>query len=112
DGAVHVQAESGILDVESGASTVTLASPSPNPTDGSVSLRFYLPESAPVDMAVYDVAGRMVKTLTRCAAGAGWQTASWDGTDARGKSAASGVYLCRLEAGGAVATRKMILLRR
>ncbi|MBD3348931.1 MAG: T9SS type A sorting domain-containing protein [Candidatus Eisenbacteria bacterium] len=112
DGAVHVQAESGILDVESGASTVTLASPSPNPTDGSVSLRFYLPESAPVDLVVYDVAGRLVKTLTRCAAGAGWQTASWDGTDARGKSAASGVYLCRLEAGGAVATRKMIHLRR
>lgn len=41
----------------------------------------------------------------------GSYTATWDGLDDRGEPAASGTYLIRMEAGGFVETRKIVLVR-
>ena len=42
---------------------------------------------------------------------AGAHTATWDGTDAAGRPVASGVYLCRMEAGAFSVVRKMLLIQ-
>ena len=67
---------------------------------------------ADVDLALYNLEGQKVVTLVQGAREAGTYTARWDGRDDRGRSLASGVYLCRLWAeGGHVETRKLLLLR-
>ena len=63
------------------------------------------------DLRVFDVSGRLVTTLLDEHRPAGEHVARWDGRDARGATAASGLYFARLEAGGRTETRKMVLMK-
>jgi YVTN family beta-propeller protein len=83
----------------------------PNPFNQSAKIRFAITKPAQVRLAVYDVRGRLVRTIIDEARGPGVHTVVWEGRDHRGRRAASGVYFCRLEAGEVVETRKMLLLR-
>jgi hypothetical protein len=83
----------------------------PNPFNPSVQIAFVNPIRGPVHAGIYDAGGRLVKTLATRAMPAGPHTMQWDGIDDRGQGAASGVYFLRLRAGGASATRKLVLLR-
>jgi hypothetical protein len=84
----------------------------PNPFNPSTIIAYDLPEPATVDLVVFDVTGRVVRTLV---AGervpAGRHEAVWNGRDAAGRSVAAGVYLCRLAAGGYVETRSLSLVK-
>ena len=62
-------------------------------------------------LAIYDVAGRLVRSLVAGRVPAGYHATVWDGKDDRGHAVASGVYLYRLEAQGKVLTRKLMALR-
>jgi flagellar hook assembly protein FlgD len=64
-----------------------------------------------VDLRIYDVAGRLVKTVLAEEVTAGIHSATWDGTDRRGSAVASGVYFYKIVAGPNVSTKKMVLLR-
>ncbi|MBN2172458.1 MAG: right-handed parallel beta-helix repeat-containing protein [Candidatus Krumholzibacteriota bacterium] len=91
---------------------VTLNANYPNPFNPDTEIRFGLPEAAPVTLRIYDVAGRLTATLlAEELLPAGWHTAVWRGRDDAGRPQASGIYLSRLEAGGASLTRKMTLLK-
>lgn len=79
-----------------------LASGFPNPGRREVTLRWGLRRTGPVDLSIYDVQGRLVRTLLRGPESGGWKTAHWDGRDERGRPVPSGVYLVRLEADGRV----------
>ncbi len=81
---------------------------SASPAAGPVRLRFALPHAAPVRIAVYDAAGREVRVLADGAFGEGEWTRAWDGTDARGNLAASGLYFARLVAGGETRTLRFV----
>jgi len=83
----------------------------PNPFNPETVLRFDLPASAQVRLAVYDLLGREVKVLLSGSLPAGAHAVRWDGRDASGRTAASGVYLYRLVAGSFTQTRHMTLLR-
>jgi hypothetical protein len=83
----------------------------PNPFNPSTNISFTLPGETNTILSVYNIEGRLVKTLVNESLGGGLQTISWDGTDARGNPVSSGVYLYRLRAGGNVMTKKMILLK-
>ncbi|GEM_PF-3316512 len=63
-----------------------------------------------VSLKIYDVMGREVATLVNREIPAGSYEARWDGRDALGQRVTSGVYVYRLQAGGLVQTRKMLLL--
>jgi len=84
----------------------------PNPFNPATMLRFVLAEAGPVRLAIYDLTGRRVRALL---AGevleAGEHARHWDGRDAAGRALPSGLYLCRLEAKGRVATGKLSLLK-
>jgi flagellar hook assembly protein FlgD len=62
-------------------------------------------------LAVYDTAGRLVRTLASGVSGGEAATASWDGSSESGAKVASGVYLVRLAAGGRSETTKVAVLR-
>ena len=83
----------------------------PNPFKGSTTIKFAIPEPMRMQMAVYDVRGRLVTTLVNKKMGPGIHTATWDGTDRHGARVASGLYFCRLAAGEHIRTRKMMMLR-
>lgn len=84
---------------------------SPNPSAASAVIRYTLPQSSQVEIAIYDIAGRLVRTLEARPQSGGTHTAVWDGTDNQGARAASGVYSTRITADGRQAVGKIVLLR-
>lgn len=84
---------------------------SPNPFTGTTTLALALPEPAPVTLAVYDVAGRLVRRLDHGVLAAGTHVIRWDGRDGDGLAAGSGVYFLRVTAGDRVRDRKAVLLK-
>jgi hypothetical protein len=84
----------------------------PNPFNPTTTIRYDVPAGgAIVDLAIYDVAGRLVKRLASGFQQPGARTAVWDGRNGRGQQVATGVYFYRLHAGTFVSTRKMVLLK-
>jgi hypothetical protein len=95
-----------------GHPTLRLSPPVPNPASGGVSIRFEIPDRVgSVRLAVYNVGGRLVRTLLDGPVPTGSASILWDGTDDRGVQASSGVYFVRLTAGGRSVAGKMALLK-
>lgn len=78
----------------------------PNPFNASTTLSFTLPVAANVKLSVYDVQGRLVKTLAEGMLTAGSHQAVFDGSNL-----ASGLYLAKLTAGNFTAVQKLVLLK-
>jgi hypothetical protein len=83
----------------------------PNPFNPVTTIRYALDEPGRVEIEIFNVLGRKVRTLVDEVVPAGAYIATWDGTDAAGKPVSTGVYLYRLTAGDVVLTRKMLLLK-
>ncbi|HPF34480.1 MAG TPA: C25 family cysteine peptidase [Candidatus Krumholzibacteria bacterium] len=83
----------------------------PNPSRGRTELAFALPAAAPASLRVYDAAGRLVRTLLAGEIPSGPGQTVWDGRREDGRDAGAGVYFFRLESGGEVRTRKLLLVR-
>ena len=64
-----------------------------------------------MDLSIYSVDGRRVKTVMHGEQGAGSYRATWNGVDDRGASLKSGVYFVRLQAAGVVKTRLITLVQ-
>jgi subtilisin family serine protease len=84
--------------------------PAPNPSTLAAALRFGLPADGHARVAVFDCSGRRVRVLIDGTLSAGPHLVYWDGRDAGGRAAPSGVYLVRLESGGAVTRQKLVRL--
>jgi len=92
--------------------TLRLVGNTPNPFNPRTTIIFELPAAATVDLRVHDLTGRVVRTLAAGDAyGPGRHELVWDGTDAAGRDAASGVYVCRLVAVGETRNGHMVLVR-
>jgi hypothetical protein len=83
----------------------------PNPFNPSTEIRYQLPRECRVRVVIYNLVGQEVVRLVDEVQAAGRHAVRWSGEDGRGGDVASGVYVCRLEAGGFVAQRKMVLIR-
>ena len=83
----------------------------PNPFNPTTVISFDVPRSGPVSLAVFDVRGRRVRTLVDASLEAGRHRVTWDGRDAHGAAAASGVYFARLKDATARTTFKMVLAK-
>ncbi len=86
---------------------LALSAPSPNPSAGAARFEFSLPVAADAEVAVFDAAGRRVRTLARATLGAGAHAIAWDGRDAAGRATTPGLYWVRLAAGGQSVTRRL-----
>jgi hypothetical protein len=97
--------------VEDGEPGLVMLRAWPNPTDGPVTLAYAVPEDGPVRLELFDLAGRRVRTLVDRRLRSGRHRFVWDGTDQSGRRVATGSYLVRFQAPGAVATRTVTLSR-
>lgn len=83
----------------------------PNPFNAATRILFSLPQPSPARLEIFTIRGEHLRTLLDAPMTAGRHFAVWDGCDAAGIPAASGVYLCRLSAGPRIRVQKMTLLR-
>lgn len=83
----------------------------PNPFNPRTSIAFAVEAAGDVELRLFDPRGRLVRTLVQGALPAGVHQVVWDGLDAAGRDAASGVYLVRLETAAGQASARMSLLR-
>ena len=89
----------------------------PNPFNPSTTITFDLPTRASSEIAVYNVLGARVATLTSADLSAGTHTATWNGLTSGGLPASSGVYFVRMTASSAspglqfTAVRKIVLMK-
>ncbi len=95
------------------ASGVRLLPNQPNPFNPSTFVVFAVEggQGADVDLAVYDMGGRHVRTLVAEHLEPGQHRRLWDGRDARGRAVAAGTYFARLSARGQVVTRPLSLVK-
>lgn len=83
----------------------------PNPFNPQVTISLRLQREASVHAAVYDLLGRRVRTLHRGVLGPGCHDIVWSGKGDLGQSLATGTYLLRVDGGGPVYTRKLLLVK-
>ncbi len=81
------------------------------PASGVTTMALRLRETADAQLCVYDLAGRLVRTLHSGELAAGRHQIAWNGTDNRGRTVGSGVYFCRLRVGEFEACQRMTVLR-
>lgn len=94
------------------AAALVLESPLPNPFNPQTEIHFTLTESATVDLEVFDVRGRLVRTLVRGEhREADSHRVVWNGVDHDGRGVPSGTYLFRVRAGGHEEVIKGALIR-
>jgi hypothetical protein len=74
-------------------------------------IAYDLAKTSGVELALYDLSGRLVRILERGKRNAGHHAVRWDGLDNQKRPAASGVYLCSLRAGSFSATRSIVVVR-
>jgi hypothetical protein len=97
----------------------SLAQNTPNPFNPTTSIAYEIPgrvdgvalASTRVELRVYDIRGRVVRTLVSSQQAPGRYRVSWDGRDDRGQLAGSGVYFYRLSTDSFSKSRKMILVK-
>lgn len=93
------------------ADVLSLESAQPNPFSAATRIAFTLPNGGPVELAVYNVQGQMVRSLLSEVREAGVHRALWDGRDTNGNAVSNGVYFYRLTAEGKSLTKKMAVVR-
>ena len=89
-----------------------LASATPNPFNPTTVIAYEVPqEGGSVRLGIYNLQGRLVRTLVSGVSPGGRHEVVWDGRQDGGGRASSGVYFCRLEARGVVETIKITMVQ-
>ncbi|RKZ00582.1 MAG: hypothetical protein DRQ10_03975, partial [Candidatus Hydrothermota bacterium] len=83
----------------------------PSPFARFTNIGFFIPKRGNVSLKVYDIRGRLVKTLYSGELDAGKYSFRWDGTDMSGRKVANGVYIYRLETEFGSLAKRVVLAR-
>ncbi len=83
----------------------------PNPFNPTTVIEFALPRASDVRIELFDITGRLVRTLADGPMAAGTYSVTFDGRSSSGNQLATGVYFYRLQADSFVATKKMLLMK-
>ncbi len=84
----------------------------PNPFNPTTTIPLALPKSAQIKVTVYDILGKVIKSVYNGVAEPGRHYFQWDGSDNSGKRVASGLYFYRLDIEGREGfTKKMVLMK-
>jgi len=83
----------------------------PNPFNPETLIAFELPDASQVQLEVYDIRGRRVRTLASEPYSDGTHSVMWNGHSDDGQPVAGGVYFARLVAGGQQAVQRMLLVK-
>lgn len=99
------------LAVTPGALAATLRPARPNPSLGGAALEYALSSDGDVELSVWSLDGRLVRTVERGWRAAGEHYAEWDGLDASGRRAPAGVYFVRLTSATESRSQRLVMLR-
>ena len=99
------------LAVAPGALAATLRPARPNPSLGGAALEYALTSDGDVELSVWSLDGRLVRTVERGWRAAGEHHAAWDGLDASGRRAPAGVYFVRLTSATESRSQRLVMLR-
>ena len=91
--------------------TATIQDLGPNPFTQSTTIALAMPRPAKTHLAVYDVQGRVVRTLVNRVLEAGVHPILWDGRTDTGNPVARGVYFAKLESGGVTSSRRIAVVK-
>lgn len=83
----------------------------PNPFNPETTISYSLDSGSAVTVAIYDLSGRMVKSLSSGYKSAGDYSVNWDGSNEYGNNVPSGMYFYQINAGNEILTESMILLK-
>jgi len=83
----------------------------PNPFNPTTSINYDLPKNEFVNINVFDLIGREIKTLVNKHQVAGFRSVKWDATDNKGQTVSAGMYIFTIQAGKFRQTKKMVLLK-
>jgi thiol-disulfide isomerase/thioredoxin len=88
----------------------------PNPFNPETWIPYQLSEDAEVEISIYDIAGRLVKRMDLGFRKAGYYVSRgrairWDGRNEQGERVASGIYIYRMQVGGKVFSKRMVILK-
>jgi len=83
----------------------------PNPFNPTTYIKVNIPDMRFVELKIFDINGKLVRTLISENKAAGSYEVQWDGKDQHGYEVGSGAYFCRLGAENLVEVKKMLLLR-
>ena len=83
----------------------------PNPFNRITTIRYEVSEFGPVDVTIYDILGKRIKTIASGDHSPGVYEALWDGADSYGVSVPGGMYLCRMNARNYTAHKKVLLMK-
>ena len=93
------------------ATMLSLANPQPNPFNPSTRIAFSLDVAGDADLAVFDVAGRRLRTLASGWHDSGDDSATWDGRDDTGRRLPAGAYVAQLATDRGIRKAKLLLLK-
>lgn len=96
---------------DQGQSGTALVASYPNPFNPRVTLEYELTAGGAVELAVFDLRGRLVRTLVAGEQAGGRHATAWDGQDAFGRAVAAGTYVCRLLTAQGHEARTLSLVR-
>ncbi|MDC0165319.1 T9SS type A sorting domain-containing protein, partial [bacterium] len=83
----------------------------PNPFNPTTSLRYDLPNDGLVNITIYDMMGKIVKTLVNGSQTAGFKTIQWNATNNKNEPVSAGLYLYTIQSGNFKQAKKMVLLK-
>ncbi len=83
----------------------------PNPFSGNTAITYQVEENDQVQLRIYDVLGREVRSLIDASQAAGVHTVEWDGRDESGAAVTAGVYFYKLQIGDFTTSRQMIRVK-
>ncbi len=83
----------------------------PNPLSNSATISFTLPQPKKVSINIFDMTGRLVKTLVDAEMQAGTHQIIWDAEDEKGNSVSEGVYILKFQTNNYSETKKLSIVR-
>jgi hypothetical protein len=83
----------------------------PNPFNPTTTIRFYIPKEGNVELKIFDLLGREVRTMTEGFLRSGIHSFVWNGKNDNGFQVSSGVYIYRLKSGSYMQSKKMVLTK-
>ena len=90
---------------------ITLHQNYPNPFNPITSLGYDLPENGFVNITIYDLNGRVIRTLVNSYKTAGYNLIEWNATNGKNEPVSQGIYVYTIQAGGIRQSKKMVLLK-
>ena len=97
--------------VETTPHTFELAQNFPNPFNPTTEISYGIPRAGMVEFQVFDILGRLVRTLVNEFQTEGRYVVSWDGRNSERSQVSSGVYFYKLSSGSARLEKKMMMLK-